>query len=336
MNANSVIYKDLVVIGGGPGGMAAAIAAKDRGIEDVLVVEREDCLGGILQQCVHSGFGLSYYGEELTGPEYAWRHICEVETHGVEYWLESTVLHLTSDRMLTVMNSREGLVTLKAGAVVLAMGCRERTRGALGIPGTRPAGIYTAGTAQKYVNRLGYLPGEKIVILGSGDIGLIMARRLTLEGARVKMVVEIQSRSGGLTRNIVQCLEDFQIPLLLNHTVTRIHGKDRVTGVNIARVDESKKPLSDTEEYVPCDALLLSVGLIPENELSLEAGILLDPATRGPVVSKTMETTVKGIFACGNVVKVHDLADSVSREGQRAGQGAAAYLSARVMGGIRK
>ncbi|HBQ64839.1 MAG TPA: hypothetical protein DD727_07970 [Clostridiales bacterium] len=316
----------LAVIGGGPAGMAAAIAAHEAGVRDILILEREDHLGGILPQCIHTGFGLHLLARDLTGPEYASRDIDRINALGIRYRTGTMVLRLSADRVVTAMNPRDGLITLKAGGVVLAMGCRERTRGALAIPGTRPAGIFTAGTAQKYMNMEGYLPGREVVILGSGDIGLIMARRLTLEGARVKMVLEILPRPGGLARNIVQCLQDFHIPLKLNHTVVRIHGRQRLEGVTTAQVDNNKNPLPGTEQFVPCDTLLLSVGLIPENELSRTAGIQLDPTTGGPLVDNVMQTSIPGIFACGNVVHVHDLVDHVTLEAIRAGKGAAAFL----------
>ncbi len=314
---------ELVVIGGGPAGLAAAIEAREQGVKDILILEREKELGGILQQCIHGGFGLHIFGEELTGPEYAERFIEQVNNLGIQYKPDTIVLSLTPDRLVTALNTNDGLFKLKAGAVILAMGCRERTRGALNIPGTRPAGVFTAGTAQRFVNMEGYMPGRKVVILGSGDIGLIMARRLTLEGAQVKMVCELLPYSGGLTRNIVQCLQDYGIPLRLSHTIVKIHGRERVTGVTVARVGEDRKPVPGTSEYVECDTLLLSVGLIPENELSREAGIEMDPVTSGPVVNEAMETSIKGVFACGNVVHVHDLVDNVTIESRLAGKHAA-------------
>lgn len=317
---------ELAVIGGGPAGLAAAIEARQQGIKDIVIFEREGSLGGILLQCIHNGFGLHLFGEELTGPEYAERFVGRVKELGIAYYLNTTVLKLEPDKTITAVSSLEGMFKLKAKAVILAMGCRERTRGALSIPGCRPAGILTAGLAQKYVNLKGYLPGKKAVILGSGDIGLIMARRLTLEGAEVKMVCEVMPYSGGLTRNLVQCLEDFGIPLKLSHTVVDIHGKERLEGVTVAKVDADRNPIAGTEEYVECDTLLLSVGLIPENELSEEAGVILDAATSGPIVKNNMETSVEGIFACGNVAHVHDLVDYVSEEAARAGRFAAEYI----------
>ncbi|NLG84469.1 MAG: FAD-dependent oxidoreductase, partial [Firmicutes bacterium] len=320
------INKDLVVIGGGPAGLAAAIEAKKEGVEDILLLERDARLGGILQQCIHTGFGLHVFKEELTGPEYAARFVREFTKLGIEAMPETMAIELSPAKTITAVNAHNGLLHIRAKAVVLAMGCRERTRGAIRIPGTRPAGIFTAGTAQRYINLEGYMPGREVVILGSGDIGLIMARRLTLEGARVRCVAEILPYPSGLTRNVVQCLEDFGIPLLLRHTVVDIHGTKRVEGVTLAEVDEELRPISGTEEYVPCDTLLLSVGLIPENELSKMAGIELDPVTKGPKVNQQMETSVDGLFACGNVAHVHDLVDFVTFEAQTAGRGAAEYL----------
>lgn len=316
----------LVVAGGGPAGMAAAVEAYKCGIRDIVILEREERLGGILHQCIHTGFGLHIFGEELTGPEYAWRYIDMVNELGISYMTDTAVLGISGDKTVSAINSSEGYIELQAKAVILAMGCRERTRGALNIPGTRPAGVFTAGTAQKYVNIYGLMPGKKVVILGSGDIGLIMARRLTLEGAEVKMVCEILPQSGGLLRNVVQCLHDFDIPLLLRHTVIDIHGRERLEGVSIAEVDENRKPIMQTARFVECDTLLLSVGLIPENELSREAGLAMDTATSGPVVDDCMSTSIPGIFACGNVVHVHDLVDNVTKEAECAGRCAAEYL----------
>lgn len=317
---------EIVIIGGGPAGLAAAISAKKEGAGDILIVERDKRLGGILNQCIHNGFGLHTFKEELTGPEYAQRFIDDVTRLGIEYKLNTMVVDITEDKVLTIMNSTDGLVQFKAKAIVLAMGCRERPRGALNIPGFRPAGIYSAGTAQRFVNIEGFMPSREIVILGSGDIGLIMARRLTLEGAKVKVVAEIMPYSGGLKRNIVQCLDDYGIPLRLSHTVVNIKGQERVEGVTIAQVDENMKPVPGTEEEYSCDTLLLSVGLIPENELSSQMGVDLDQKTNGPVVNESFETNVEGVFACGNVLHVHDLVDYVSEEAACAGKCAAEYV----------
>jgi NADPH-dependent 2,4-dienoyl-CoA reductase/sulfur reductase-like enzyme len=317
---------DIVVVGGGPAGLAAAIEAKKNGVDSILVIERDRELGGILQQCIHNGFGLHIFKEELTGPEYAQRFIQQLEDIGISYKLDTMVLDIGEDKSLSIMNRTDGLMKVQGKAIILAMGCRERTRGAINIPGTRPAGVFSAGTAQRFVNMEGYMVGKKVVILGSGDIGLIMARRLTLEGAEVKAVAELLPYSGGLTRNIVQCLDDFDIPLLLSHTLIDIKGRDRVEGVTIAKVDESRNPIPGTEQYYECDTLLLSVGLIPENELSKSAGIQLDAITGGPIVNEAMETSVKGIFACGNVVHVHDLVDWVTEESRRAGKNAAKFI----------
>lgn len=320
---------DLIIIGGGPAGLAAAVSAKKEGVENILILERDRELGGILNQCIHNGFGLHTFKEELTGPEYAWRFIQQVEELQIPYKLHTMVLDIRdgeNGKTVMAMNREDGLMMLTAPAVILAMGCRERPRGALNIPGYRPAGIYTAGTAQRLVNMEGYMPGREVVILGSGDIGLIMARRMTLEGAKVKVVAELMPFSGGLQRNIVQCLDDFDIPLKLSHTVIDIQGKERVTGITLAEVDENRKPIPGTEEFYACDTLLLSCGLIPENELSGKIGVELSRITSGPVVNESLETNVPGVFACGNVLHVHDLVDYVSEEAARAGACAAAYI----------
>lgn len=326
-----MIYADVAVIGGGPAGMSAAISAKEAGAGKVIVIEREDILGGILLQCIHNGFGLHKFKEELTGPQYAARYRDMTEKSDIDIFTDTMATGLTQEKIITCVNSDKGCFQIKAGAVVLAMGCRERPRGALMTPGDRPAGVITAGTAQKFVNIKGYMPGNRVVILGSGDIGLIMARRMTLEGAKVEAVCEIMDDSGGLTRNIVQCLKDFDIPLKLRHTVTKIHGNRRLEGVTIAQVDSDRKPVAGTEEYIACDTLMLSVGLIPENELSKMAGIIIDDRTKGPVVDENRQTSVSGIFACGNVVKVHELVDFVSDEGEVAGKAAAAYASGKII-----
>ena len=317
----------LAIVGGGPAGLAAAVSAYDEGVRDILILERDSEPGGILNQCIHAGFGLHTFGQELTGPEYAQRYIDEMHRRGIELWTDCMVLDVSPERVLTVTGRETGLQQIRAGAVVLAMGCRERPRGALNIPGTRPAGIWSAGTAQRLVNMEGCLPGRRVVILGSGDIGLIMARRMTLEGAEVLAVAELMPYSGGLKRNIVQCLDDFNIPLYLSTTVTEIHGQEHLTGVTLARVDENRRPVPGTERYIQCDTLLLSVGLLPENELSRQAEVALDRVTGGPEVSDDLSTSLPGVFACGNVLHVHDLVDFVTAESARAGQAAAALCA---------
>ena len=320
------IKKDLVIVGGGPAGLAAAIGAREAGIEDLVILEREHQAGGILRQCIHNGFGLHRFGEELTGPEYAQRDINRAEELGLDIRCDTTVLAVDHDRRVTCVSAERGVEVFEAGAVVLAMGCRERPRGALGTPGTRCAGVYTAGTAQRFVNLMGEMPGKRVVILGSGDIGLIMARRMTLQGAKVLACVELMPYSSGLNRNIVQCLEDYDIPLYLSHTVTAIEGRERLTGVTVSAVDERRRPIPGTEKHFDCDTLLLSVGLIPENELSRGAGVELSPVTSGAVVDDSLATSIPGVFACGNVLHVHDLVDHVSNESFLAGRAAAAFI----------
>ena len=318
---------ELVIIGGGPAGLAAAAAAYDAGCRSILILERDTQLGGILNQCIHNGFGLHTFGEELTGPEYAARFIAQVRDRGIEYKLNTMVLSISEEKHITAVNREDGLLEIDARAIILTMGCRERSRGALNIPGYRPAGIYSAGTAQRLVNIEGYLPGRRVVILGSGDIGLIMARRMTLEGAKVLVVAELLPYSGGLKRNIVQCLDDFGIPLKLSHTVVNIEGKERVSGVTIAEVGPDRKPIPGTEIHYDCDTLLLSCGLIPENELSRGMGVALSPVTNGPVVDESLQTSIPGVFAAGNVLHVHDLVDYVSEEAAAAGRAAVRYLA---------
>lgn len=320
---------DIVVVGGGPAGLAAAVSARKSGTESILILERDKELGGILNQCIHNGFGLHTFKEELTGPEYAGRFIEQVKELRIEYKLNTMVMDISRERKVTAMNSADGLFEIQAGTLILAMGCRERARGALNIPGYRPAGIFSAGTAQRLVNMEGFMPGRRVVILGSGDIGLIMARRMTLEGAQVQVVAELMPYSGGLKRNIVQCLDDYGIPLKLSHTVVDIRGKERVEGITLAQVDDKGKPIPGTEEEYECDTLLLSVGLIPENELSGGMGVELSRVTSGPVVNESLETNIEGVFACGNVLHVHDLVDYVSEEAAAAGKNAARYVQER-------
>ncbi len=332
-NDLTAINVDILIVGAGPAGLAAAIAARKAGVDSLIVLEREENAGGILRQCIHNGFGLHRFKEELTGPEYAQRDIDTAAEMHIDVRTGVTVLSVDPDKTVTAISKKYGLQIFKAKAVVLAMGCRERPRGALGIPGTRCAGIYSAGTAQKFVNLEGYMPGRRVVILGSGDIGLIMARRMTLQGAKVLACVELMPFSSGLNRNIVQCLQDYNIPLYLSHTVTDIHGKERVTGVTVSKVDENRRPIPGTEIEFECDTLLLSVGLIPENELTIGAGVSISPATSGAVVDDSLQTSVPGIFACGNVLHVHDLVDFVSGESFKAGQAAADYVQGKAHAG---